>query len=125
VRKKITSERRKMEVRADYLCKVLVHHRDGYKCLKCQSTADLQAAHILPKGKYPTMRHVMDNLLTLCWRDHMEWAHKDPIGFVDWINAKWPALIDRLRISAGMKRPVDLKELLIVLEAEFRAQETF
>ncbi len=107
-----------MEIKADGLTKILVHWRDGEKCLKCGTSEQIQAAHILPKGKYPTMRFALDNLLTLCWRDHMEWAHKDPIGFVDWIEAVWPGRIERLRISARMKRLLDLKELLIVLESE-------
>ena len=118
-RKKLTSARRKLEIQCDGLTKILVHRRDNNICLKCgTSDADLQAAHILPKGKYPLMRFVLDNMLTLCWRDHMEWAHKDPVGFVDWIEAVWPGRIQRLRISARMGRPQDLKELSIALQDE-------
>ena len=82
----------------------------------------LQAAHILPKGKYPLLRYALENLLTLCYRDHLEWAHKDPIGFVHWIEAVWPGRIQRLRESAAMPRKIDYRELLVVLEAEVGAQ---
>ncbi len=117
-RKKRTSERRQMEIQADGLTRTLVLRRDLERCLKCGGDKMLQAAHIFPKGKYPLLRYVLENLLTLCYRDHLEWAHKDPVGFTDWIEAVWPGRIERLRISAGMTRKVDLKELLLVLEAE-------
>ena len=116
--KKRTSERRKLEVQADGLTRTLVLRRDLERCLKCGGEKMLQAAHIFPKGKYPLLRYVLENLLTLCYRDHLEWAHKDPIGFTDWIEAKWPGRIQRLRESAALPRKIDYKELLLVLEAE-------
>ncbi len=127
VRKKITTERRGIEVECRGLTKILVHRRDGEVCLKCGTDGTrprnpLQAAHILPKGKYPLLQFVLDNLLTLCYACHIGWAHKDPVGFLDWIEAKWPGRIQELRISASsaMKRKIDLKELLIVLQLETR-----
>src|SRR5690349_18574184 len=64
--RKRTRDRRVVELRCDYLTKILVHRRDGERCVKCGGHEHLQAAHILPKGKYPLMRHVLDNLLSLC-----------------------------------------------------------
>ncbi len=123
VRKKATSERRKLEIECDRLTKILVHNRDGWKCLVDPNhNGVIQCCHILPKGKYPLLRFSLENLLTMCWRCHMEWAHKDPIGFVKWIDARWPDRIMNLWVAAAMKRKIDLKELLIVLESEVAGQ---
>ena len=120
VRKNITKERRVVELRCDYLVKQLVHARDENRCLKCGSDGDVQAAHILPKGKYPLMRFVLENLLSLCYTCHLHWAHKDPIGFTEWLDAKWPGRKQMLIESARMPRKVDMLELLIVLEDEVK-----
>ncbi len=46
----------------------------------------LQCAHIKPVGAYPSMRFDEDNVLSLCYSHHMFWAHKDPIGFSDFVE---------------------------------------
>lgn len=116
-----TRQRRSLILEADLLVREYIFARDAYRCVaygaagvNCNGTR-LQAAHILPKGKYPRMRHVPDNLLTLCFWHHMQWAHKDPVAFTRWLEQTYPGLYDRLLVSAAVAKKVDLKELIAVL----------
>lgn len=120
MRKKITSERRKMEVKCRGLTAILVKRRDNYTCQRCGRTEaqgyKIDAAHILPKGKYPLMQFVLDNIIALCFVCH-EWWHGKSEG-LDWFKAKWPERWTRIEISQSMARKTDLKELLVVLQSE-------
>lgn len=108
------SPARKIKQELDLLLKAHVHERDGYACLKCgRYGKGLQAAHIFPKGKYQRLRFDPLNLLTLCVGCHLFWAHKDPIGFYEWIREKWPMRIEQLKVCAAVARKLDLQELLI------------
>ena len=90
--------------------------RDAYRCCRCQKDQGLQAAHILPKGLYPRMRFVVENILTLCIRCHLFFAHKDPLAFAAWLHETYPGLEERLREQARTAPKVDLKELAAQLE---------
>ena len=74
----------------DALLRQVVLERDGHRCRKCGAgklpgrAGGLQAAHIKPKGAHPAMRYVVDNVLTLCAKDHLFWWHKDPTAAVAW-----------------------------------------
>lgn len=46
-----------------------VKARDG-KCLKCGTTEDLHAHHVLPKSTHPELSLDPDNGMTLCYRCH-------------------------------------------------------
>jgi 5-methylcytosine-specific restriction endonuclease McrA len=103
---------------ADQLIRKLVLHRDGYKCLRCGKTEDLQIAHILPKGHYPRLRFELHNVLLLDIHCHLFWAHKDPLEFTAWLENKFPGRSTQLRAMARLAGRVDLKELLIGLRLE-------
>lgn len=49
-----------------------VLERDGYKCVKCGSTDNLEAHHIKPFAVYPELRLEINNGVTLCHSCHME-----------------------------------------------------
>jgi len=46
--------------------RIKIFSRDHGQCFKCGSTTGLVLDHLLPKPKY--QYHVVDNLITLCWR---------------------------------------------------------
>lgn len=101
---------------ADLWVKAIVLHRQGPMCLKCQQVKPLQGAHIIGKGANPSMRFDLENVIGLCLKDHIFWAHKDPDGFVQWIESIFPGRLARLREAARHYRKIDLKELLCVLK---------
>ena len=88
-----------------------VFERDGYRCVRCGKTEGLQAAHILPKGHYPRLRFELDNILSLDVGCHLYWAHKDPLGFTEFINTKYPGLAERLQVMDRMAPKANIKEL--------------
>lgn len=60
----------------------------GY-CQRCNSTEMLQHAHIVPRTN-ATLRYSIVNGLCLCYRCHILFGHHDPLGFVEWLNQKFP-----------------------------------
>ena len=117
-RSKKTAGKRKLISEADQLVRKLVLARDSYVCVRCNGTNVLAAAHILPKGHYPRLRFELLNVISLCYRDHMHFAHRDPVGFTAWLEEKYPGRIEQLRIMAATARKIDLHELLICLRKE-------
>lgn len=111
-----TSRRREMQ-ELDLLVKQVCQERDGHKCVRCGATNNLHAAHILPKGLYRRMRFMPENVLTLCLKDHLYFAHKDPLGFAAWLNAKFPSKYENLLIWSRQMPKLDLKQLRIELAA--------
>ena len=56
-------------------------------CRKCGKTFDLQVAHIFSKGAGgKAVRWDEDNVVLLCRKHHLYWAHKEPIEFNDWVK---------------------------------------
>ena len=54
------------------------------KCLKCGKTNILHASHIYPRGKYPRMQFLTENVKALCTGCHLYWWHKHPIEAREW-----------------------------------------
>jgi hypothetical protein len=110
--------KRKLVSQCDVLVRQLVLSRDGYKCCKCGGTNVLQAAHILSKGPWSRIRFAVLNVLTLCVRCHLYWAHRDPIAFVDWLEDMYPGRIQQLKIMAATRGKLDLKLIKLSLQVE-------
>lgn len=113
--------RRSLMLQCDLLVKELAEERDGHKCLRCGKTNKLQAAHIFPKGTFQRMRFMVSNILTMCMSCHIFFAHKDPFGFVAWVNQKFPGLYDELIVWTRQAPKVDLKQLRVALEMQVKA----
>jgi hypothetical protein len=112
--------KRKLISEGDVLIRQLVLCRDGFKCCKCGGQNVLQAAHIVSKGRASRLRFELLNVITLCLRCHLYWAHRDPVGFVDWVEKTYPGRIEQLRIMAATAPKLDMKELLIALRLEVK-----
>jgi len=86
----------------DLVLKQQIHERDGWKCVRCNRASYLQAAHVWPKGKYDKLRHVADNLLTLCAGCHLWWHHDSPVVVGAWFANMYPeraALLCELKLK--------------------------
>lgn len=105
---------------ADQWLKAIVLAKQGPNCLKCGEIKPLQAAHILSKGAHTSIRFETENVIGLCLQCHIFWAHRDPIGFTQWIEELYPGRIARLQEIARYPRKIDLKELICVLKSEAR-----
>ena len=115
IRKRRKTAHRLLVEEADSWVRAIVLHRQGPKCLRCHEPKPLHAAHILSKGAFPSIRFDLDNVIGLCMKDHIFWAHREPIGFQQWIEEIFPLRIQHLMAEARFRRKIDLKELIAVL----------
>jgi hypothetical protein len=68
----------------------LIRERDKWRCRKCgrqyaPGDRGLHCAHIVGRGN-KELRYDERNAISLCYRDHLFWAHSNPIAFVDWVK---------------------------------------
>jgi len=89
-----------------------IRNRDG-KCLHCDSTENLQNAHIFTR-KDKSVRWDEDNCITLCYRCHFYWAHRDPIEFTYFVAGIRD--LDALRLKANKPRIFKAWELEELIE---------
>ena len=67
-----------------------VFHRDGYKCVFCDATTDLDAHHITDRSLMPNGGYVRENGITLCPKHHLECEQFHISGGTDWVEGKHP-----------------------------------
>jgi len=102
-----------MQIELDGLVRLAVIERDKC-CVRCGGTKGLQAAHILPKGKYPRLRFDPFNIMAMDTGCHLFFWHKDPLSAWKWFEEKYPGKHDQLQVIAACATKVDLKLLLTV-----------
>ena len=101
--------------RLDALLRQAVLLRDGNTCRRCGAGkksgrgGGIQAAHILPKGTWRSMRYDMENGIALCASCHIygkgAW-HKDPDAAIRWATKHLGKnFIARLRERGRMLKP--------------------
>lgn len=120
VRLTVTRQNRDLKKQADALVREIVYIRDGYRCVKCGTGKALTPSHIRPRWKCSRMRWMAENILTMCAACHKYWWHKDPVAASAWLIVKYPGLCERLLLWERIAPKVDMKQLLIELQAELR-----
>lgn len=91
------------------------------RCERCHKTCPVGVAHILPKGTHPRLRYKRCNVLLLCWHCHLEWAHKNPLEFNEWVEEyKGKELLNSLRIMERELPRTDLKMIALCLKEQLR-----
>jgi len=120
------SRKRAKAIPLDKLLHQVVRLRD----VTCQLQAaglgrcggNLQVSHIYPKGRYPSMRFRLENVLLSCWRHHANQSsdswHTNPLHYAAWFNASYPRLARQLELMAAVPGKVDRKLDRLYLEAE-------
>ena len=71
------------EKKLDTVFSKWIRTRDGH-CLKCNGTENLQCAHIFSRTHRNTRWHEL-NAITLCYKCHFFWAHKNPMYFAEFV----------------------------------------
>ena len=82
----------------------------GY-CVRCTRTEHLQAAHIFSRSNMAT-RFYLNNILCLCPDCHINFAHKNPILFTEWVKKfLGDEKYEELKVRAASIRKWELWEL--------------
>lgn len=99
--KRLTEYDREMKrFKPEYLeWKKQVHIKDNSKCKICNSTKNLEAHHLDSYTKFPDRKYIINNGITLCRTDHIEFHKKygkntNINQFYEWWNEKlWSFVI--------------------------------
>lgn len=98
--------------------KVLLKERPEL-CERCRKHDGrmVYVAHILSKQAHPRLRYNRVNCLLLCYWCHIEFAHKQPLEFAEWVEEyKGKDLLNSLRLLERTLPKVDLKMLTLCLK---------
>jgi 5-methylcytosine-specific restriction endonuclease McrA len=103
----------------DALCRAVVFHRDGFRCVKCGNTTNLQWAHVYSR-RFKSLRWMLGNSMVLCAGCHLAWHHQ-PLDAITWWIAKYGTRmhIDLLHTLKATGK-VDRYALKLWLESELR-----
>lgn len=99
LRKKTKLTAEKIRQKAVALAKQIVRKQHNYTCEYCgRKEPDIRThgSHIYSEGIYRAMSADLDNILVLCYANHIggwnntpSW-HKNPVEMVNWFNEKYP-----------------------------------
>ena len=67
-----------------------VFKRDGYKCVFCDVTEDLDAHHITDRNEMPNGGYVKENGITLCPAHHLDAERYHITGGEDFVEGLHP-----------------------------------
>lgn len=57
----------------------------------------MHGAHIFSVGAWPHLADVEENIIGLDAWCHLEWAHREPKAFMDWLEGYLPNRLEYLR----------------------------
>jgi hypothetical protein len=86
--------------------------RSRGECVRCGNTETLQTAHIYCRDNF-AVRWDFDNVLCFCYNCHMNFAHKNPIGFTEWVKE----YLGEMKYEA-LKQRSNLRKVWAVYEKE-------
>lgn len=64
--------------------------RDGYKCVFCDETENLDTHHITDRKEMPNGGYVKENGITVCQKHHLECEQYHISGGENWVSGKHP-----------------------------------
>ena len=92
-RLKKQSSKRHLIIQKDKELRAQILIRDNYTCQRCGKKLEgrnCHLSHVLPKGKYPELRHDPNNVKILCYHCHIQFWHKNPIEAMQWFKSTFP-----------------------------------
>jgi 5-methylcytosine-specific restriction endonuclease McrA len=116
----------KLGQRLDWLVSQVTKYRDGWRCQHCGkavSGSDAQCAHVMPKSSGIILRWNPQNTILLCFHDHIQWAHLNPVEFMEWFQAKFPERFTYLQSMRHFRAKFDeeaRRAMMAHLEEELR-----
>ena len=102
----------------DKIVRQIILIRDEHKCQKCGEYVTgsfAHTSHVIPKGRCGALRWDLDNLKILCFRDHLQWWHLNPVEAGAWFTKKFPKRwehLDKHKHDIKKWKISELRELL-------------
>jgi 5-methylcytosine-specific restriction endonuclease McrA len=96
-----------LQEKLDILVKTAVKIRDNYTCQKCGQKVEgsnCQASHVIPVSAGNKLRWDPLNLKVLCYHDHLNWWHKNPLEAAEWFKQKFPDRWEYLQANKGIRK---------------------
>jgi len=106
--------------RCDDLWARIVKDRAGNVCERCGSVKRVSAHHIIPRTCF-TLRHDLENGVALCYYHHIggrNAAHKDALGFSQWISERRDVNYLNGRRHSQTKQDYKLIEIYLIQKLE-------
>lgn len=116
MKRKPKSLRKKLTEQLDRLSSQYIKIRDNHTCQRCGrrevGSSSIHVSHVIPKSRGQAYRWNPVNLKCLCFHDHLQWWHKDPLAAADWYKSKFPGRWKVIQeIGSGKISILDLEEL--------------
>ena len=116
------SSRKSIRNKLDKLVKEMVKERDNYTCQRCGaklSKSNCHGSHVIPVSAGLMWAYDPENLIVLCFHDHINWWHKNPIESGDWFKSKFPERYSYLQSKKEeyKTRPIKDFELKLLYES--------
>lgn len=103
--------------------KKVVYLRDHGQCQRCFKPvegANGHTSHTFPKSTHAALKYNLLNLTLLCYHDHLNWWHKNPVAAAEWIRETFPERMEVIEKIPRCRsyRVDDLQEILEELQTE-------
>ena len=123
-KRKVKTPLQKLHDKCWMVAKKVVYLRDHGQCQRCfkQVTgSNAHTSHILPKSTHGALKYNLLNLKLLCYHDHINFWHKNPVEAGEWIREIFPFRLDAIEKIPRCRsyRIDDLQEILEQLQAEY------
>jgi len=116
--KKNSTDRKKLIKECDRLFSLYIRKRDKFcQAPNCNKPAQ-HCAHIFSRKNH-SVRWYPDNAISLCYRHHIHWAHKEVMEFAEFIQKRLgKRRYDLLKAKKNNLSKVDMQLTLLWLEQE-------
>lgn len=103
-RKRLSSPWNPRRYRADRVARELALGRDSHHCQRCGEWMNLEVHHVHSR-RYGALRHVLDNLLTLCTVCHRWWHANPKEAYAWWRERVGSERAEALETAKRLRKP--------------------
>lgn len=99
------SKKKRLIAQLDVLAKTAAKMRDKYICQKCGKHvqgSNAHGSHVIPVSAGMKLRWDLNNIKTLCYHDHINWWHKNPLEAAEWFKQEFPERAAYLEANRGI-----------------------
>ena len=123
-KRKVKTPLQKLHDKCWEMAKKVVKLRDHGQCQRCFKPVkgtNAHTSHTFPKSTHAAIKYNLLNLTLLCYHDHINWWHKNPVASGAWIRERYPermAVIEKIPRCRSYRMD-DLQEILEELQNEY------